>query len=58
MSTVERAFDLARAGDCRTVDDIRRILVAERYEGVLSHLTGPSIVRQLKTEMTAATRER
>ena len=32
LSTVERAYELARSGNCRTIDDIRRKLSAERYE--------------------------
>jgi ribosomal protein L29 len=48
MGTVERAFELARTGGCRSVDEIRRTLVAERYESVLSHLSAPSLVRQLR----------
>lgn len=53
-STVERAFELARAGRCRTVDDIRRTLIAERYDNVVSHLGAPSLVRQLRAVLNAA----
>jgi hypothetical protein len=47
LSTVERAFELARSGSCSTVDDIRRVLTAERYPSVQAHLAGPSIRRAL-----------
>ncbi|WP_296612065.1 hypothetical protein [Sphingomonas sp.] len=47
MSTVERAYELARFGGCCTVDDIRRMLTAERYASVQAHLSGPSIRRDL-----------
>ena len=53
-STVERAFELARSGDCRTLDDIRRRLNAERYEAVSSHLAGSSLARQLRDAMKTA----
>lgn len=52
--TVERAFELARGGGCRTVDDIRRTLVKERHDSVLSHLSGPSLLRQLRAALVAA----
>lgn len=47
QSTLERAFELARSGDCRIVDDIRRKLKSERFSQVDEHLSGPSIKRQL-----------
>ncbi|WP_267388504.1 hypothetical protein [Sphingomonas sp. GC_Shp_3] len=49
--TVERAFELARGGGCRSVDDIRRTLVRERHDSVLSHLSAPSLVRQLRVAL-------
>ena len=47
LSTVERAYELARSGTCRSIDDIHRALTAERYESVQAHLAGPSIKRDL-----------
>ncbi|WP_129793404.1 hypothetical protein [Sphingosinicella sp. CPCC 101087] len=47
-TTLERAFDLARSGTCRSVSDIRRQLKAERYDQVEAHLSGPAISRQLR----------
>ena len=44
---IERAFQLARDRDYRTVDDIRRKLKAEGYDSVESHLSGATIKRQL-----------
>lgn len=52
-STVERAFELAREGSCRSVADIRKQLAAERYESVQAHLTGTAIVGQLKALLKA-----
>ena len=53
-STVERAFELARAGQCRSVADIRRKLSSERFEGVDAHLNGAAIKKQLQAAITAA----
>jgi len=47
LSTIERAYQLARSGTCRSMDDIRRRLTAERYESVQAHLAGSSIKRDL-----------
>lgn len=47
IGTIERAFQLAREGACRSISDIRECLTAEGYEGVFSHLNGMSIRRQL-----------
>lgn len=53
IGTVERAFQLAREGACRSVSDIRERLSAEGYEGVFSHLNGMSIRRQLTAALVA-----
>ena len=45
--TVERAFELARSGDCATLSDIRARLIREHYTAVSEHLTGPSLRRDL-----------
>ena len=46
-STLERAFTLARSGECATLNDIRAKLKAESHDQVDAHLAGPSIKRQL-----------
>ena len=48
QSTLERAFDLARSGECTSVEDIRRQLKRERFDQVEAHLAGASINRQLR----------
>lgn len=50
-TTVERAFQLARSGDCMSVDDIRKRLMKEGHTSVDSHLTGPSLRKQLQGEI-------
>jgi hypothetical protein len=47
LTTLERAFALARSGSCATVNDIRLQLRAERFDQVDAHLAGPTIRRQL-----------
>lgn len=54
MGTVERAFELAASGACRTIDDIRRRLGTEGYPSVDAHLAGSAIRRQLKALIEAA----
>jgi len=51
---IERAFELARTGGCRTMDDIRRRLSRECYIAVDAHLAGASIRKQLKALMREA----
>jgi hypothetical protein len=58
LSTVERAYQLARSGTCRSVEDIRRRLTAERYESVQAHLSGSSIKRDLIALCKAAAADR
>ena len=53
IGTIERAFQLAKEGACRSVSDIRERLTAEGYEGVFSHLNGMSIRRQLNAALEA-----
>ena len=50
-STVERALELARAGACRTIDDVRRQLRLEQHTCVDAHLAGAAIRKQLKVLM-------
>ena len=51
--TVERAFELARSGQCHNVSDVRSALKAEGFTGVSEHLAGPSIQRQLRALIQA-----
>jgi len=47
LHILERAFELARSGDCSSIDDIRRRLKAEQYSQVDAHLSGATVRRQL-----------
>ncbi|HEX8366637.1 MAG TPA: hypothetical protein VF603_15255 [Allosphingosinicella sp.] len=48
LSTVERAYELARDGSCRAIDEIARQLKQERYDNVDAHLGGNAIRRDLR----------
>lgn len=48
LSTVERAFELARNGSCRTIEEIARRLKQEQFESVDTHLGGASIRKELR----------
>jgi hypothetical protein len=54
MTTLERAFELAKSGDYESVTEIRAKLKAEGY--ALSQLEGPSLNRQLR-ELCKASRK-
>lgn len=45
-SVLERAFELARSGECRSMVEVKQRLRSERYQGIDENLQGPSIRRQ------------
>ncbi len=48
-SCLERAFEIARSGDCRTIKELRDRLKAEgHFDG---QLEGPQLIRQLRDLM-------
>jgi hypothetical protein len=49
MTILERAFDLAGSGSCRTISDLEKQLKREGYSQVAAHLSGLSIRRQLRS---------
>lgn len=54
QGTLERAFALARSGECASVGEIRTRLKKERCDSVEAHLAGPAIGRQLRALCEAA----
>lgn len=56
MEIIARAFELAKAGSCRSVEDIERKLTTENYDGIFQHLAAPGLRRELRHVM--ATRKR
>ena len=53
LRVLERAFELARSGRCRTIEDIHRQLKAEGYS--TSQITGPWLLRQIRSLIQEAT---
>lgn len=53
-STIERAIQLARTGQFRTIGALKDALRGENMEGVDAHLAGVSIRRQLVGLMESA----
>lgn len=51
-TTLERAFELARGGECATVGDIKDKLKQEGFSP--NDVTGPSLLRQLRELCSAA----
>lgn len=47
-TTVERAFELARSGQCDNLPAIVAALKGERHDSVDAHLAGPSIRKDLR----------
>jgi hypothetical protein len=47
-TTIERAYELARSGPCHSLNEVRAQLKRERHESIESHLSGPTIGRQLR----------
>ena len=42
-TTLERAYELAREGRCRTVSDIKQALSAEGFDRIQDSLYGPTL---------------
>ncbi|MET1110540.1 MAG: hypothetical protein ABWX67_03335 [Allosphingosinicella sp.] len=55
-TTVERAFELARSGQCDNLPAIVAALKGERHESVDAHLAGPSIRKDLRRIWEAQSR--
>lgn len=47
-TTLERAYQLAESGQCRTVSDVKRRLSEEGFDRVADQLYGPSITNALR----------
>ncbi len=55
LTAIERAFELAKSGDCANVAELRKQLRSEGYPEY--HLVGPSLSRQLRDLCMASRRE-
>lgn len=53
VGTIARAFEIAREGNCESIDDIRRQLEREQYQCVRVHLSGALTKKQLGESLKA-----
>lgn len=51
---IERAFEIARSGDCQSVPALGQKLVKEGFEGVSEHLNGDVLQKQLSALIKAS----
>ena len=47
-TTLERAYELARGGACRTVGEIKQALQSEGFERIQDSLYGPTLTSALR----------
>jgi hypothetical protein len=47
-STVERAFQIARAGECKSLDEVRTILTREGHTDAIAQTGFPLVRKQLQ----------
>lgn len=47
-TTLERAYQLARGGGCRTVGEIKQALQSEGFERIQDSLYGPTLTAALR----------
>ena len=47
-TTLERAYELARSGRCRTVGEIKQALASEGYDRIQDSLYGPTLTAALR----------
>ena len=57
LNPLERAYELARSGQCSNIQDIRKRLNAEGFTAVNRHLDGASIQQQLRALCAEARRD-
>ena len=48
VTTIERAYQLAASGECRTIEEIAKRLKQEQMESVEAHLGGTGIRKDLR----------
>jgi len=54
-STVERAFQLARSGECQSIDSLRAMLSREGYSKAVEQTSFPLVRKQLMDLMLGRT---
>jgi hypothetical protein len=49
LNPVRRAFEVARSGDCKDIQELTRRLKGEGYAATAAHLSAPYLRKQLVT---------
>ena len=52
VTSIERAFQLAKSGDCASISDIKKILQRDGY--ATGQITGPLLLKQLREAIRSA----
>lgn len=47
-TTIERAYELARSGECRTLSDVKQRLSADGHDRIQEHLYGATVSSALR----------
>jgi hypothetical protein len=47
-TTIERAYELARSGECRTLSDVKQRLSADGHDRIQEHLYGSTVSAALR----------
>ena len=47
-TTIERAYELARSGECRTLSDVKQRLSADGHDRIQEHLYGSTVSSALR----------
>ena len=55
-TTIQRAYEIARSGECTSLDELVLQLKAERFEGVDGHIASASVRRDLRQISQSARR--
>lgn len=54
LSLMERAYELADSSTCTSIADIEKVLIREKYQSVVQHLTARSLRKALNSRMRAS----
>jgi hypothetical protein len=55
-ATIQRAYEIARSGDCTSLDELVQQLKTEQFEGVDMHIASASVRRDLRQISQSARR--
>jgi hypothetical protein len=48
LTTIERAYELARSGECRTLSEVKQQLSADGHDRIQEHLYGSTVSAALR----------